>query len=219
MSHLYSFPQLTCQLYLHATFFTTHLYFILKFIHNPSTLQFVFGNNPIYLLGTGCTTCLLASFQAKSRMLCRRVRFELVSLELNIIVLTLLFNKALNSNIPSTIQEQVQEQLDSLDLYVPIGASSYNIFINFLMKKITFNPAQQWLSLGTAAEFTRKGIAPFPLEPISLPDRAPNNTMIQVFLTDWSISTAGYAFYYTDVFKQVIKWSDLPKGMQLLLEH
>jgi len=124
---------------------------------------------------------------------------------------------ALNSNIPQTIQQEVQQQLNGLDLQIPIGNRSYGIFINFLMKLINFNTAQQYLNLGTAAEFIQKALKPFPQEPISLPDRAANNSRIQVCVSSWTVNTAGYAFFNTDVFKQTIKWTDIPKDFPFQL--
>jgi lipopolysaccharide-binding protein len=124
---------------------------------------------------------------------------------------------ALNDNVPQAITEEVQHQLDTLDLQVPIANKEYGIFINFNFKTIAFNTTNQFLVLGAAGEFIKKGITPFPGEPVNLPSKLASNNMIQVFVTDYVVSSAGYAFHEAGVFNQVITWQDVPSGFPIKL--
>ncbi len=63
---------------------------------------------------------------------------------------------------------------------------------------------------GAAGEFVKKDIAPFPGEPVSLPDRPLSNNMIQFYIADWSSNSASYVFDAAGVMTYTIKPSDIP---------
>lgn len=124
---------------------------------------------------------------------------------------------ALNNNVPQAITGAVQDQLNSIDLQVPIADPSYGVFINFHFKTINFNTPSQYLTLGAAGEFVKKGVSPYPGEPVALPDRLPNNTMIQVFLTEYVLSSAGYAFHMAGVLSDTLRYTDVPASFPFKL--
>mmetsp|Transcript_11305 Transcript_11305/g.42355 ORF Transcript_11305/g.42355 Transcript_11305/m.42355 type:complete len:536 (-) Transcript_11305:1505-3112(-) len=120
--------------------------------------------------------------------------------------------KAISEQVPPQVTKQLQSMLDQQDLQVPI---SNGVFLAFDPREVQFVDNDH-VTLGASGEFIKKDVPPCPGDPSSTPDTV-NNKMVQIFITDHVLTSAGWTFDKAQLMQTLVTQHDIPASWPVQL--
>lgn len=121
-------------------------------------------------------------------------------------------HKAVAEGIPPAVTDTIQKSLDEQKLEVPISSG---VVLSFAPRMVSF-VNQERVTLGAAGDFVKDGVPPFLDDPASTPDLI-NSKMVQVYLTDHILSSAGFTFDKGGLMQTLVTPHDIPESWPISL--
>jgi len=114
---------------------------------------------------------------------------------------------ALNTQVSTAVNTVINNALQTLDLQVPIG--TYGVMFDSTLQSVQNTPSLV-MTVGTAGRLFAKGYPDYSGSPSAMPYTIGSDKMMEVFVSDYTLNTAGFAFNQVGMFNFLVTKDLLP---------
>ncbi|KAF0980344.1 hypothetical protein FDP41_013558 [Naegleria fowleri] len=117
---------------------------------------------------------------------------------------------AINTQVASAVNNVLSNTLSTLNLQIPI--LSYGVLFDSTLQIVSYTPST-YMTIGTAGRCFIKGQQPYPGQPSYMPNSLGNDVMIEMFVSDYTLNSAGFAFTQAGIFNYLLTQHTLPSAI------